>query len=1100
MTPNADHEVAERVLLQVLADLPDDRSTPLDGFVAESLLKKKAITKDQLLESINACKSSPTPVSLFQAMHSRNYISDADIDALFERYKQQLQEAELSEIESDITFGEIAVQKKHTTKPELWAAIEEQERRRVAGSEHRLGEILVNRGTLTISQAKDILDVQGKRILHCPACGDQYNVSSFSADKEYTCLSCGGELSDTGEVASLEVKGTAYEKTITSPQPEEDRFVGKEIGSCKILSKIGEGGMGAVYKAHHLRLKRTVAVKIMSAALLGEIHRKRFLREARAAAQLDHPNIMIVHDVDEFEGSPFIIMQHIDGKTVGEILDAKGKVAQVDAVRIILEAAQALDAAHQRNIVHRDIKPDNIMLTQSGQVKVMDFGLAKRTGSEQEMGVTATGVILGTPLYMSPEQFNAEVLDGRSDIYSLGVTFYHMVAGRPPFTGKTPYELRDHHMKTPPPSPRKYSPELSPSVCTIIDRMLAKDKEDRYRSSAELVKDLKDAIADLTTEPTVAAEPAKGKGFLKYLIAASVIAAAIVILLLVIPRGGQQQPDTELEKRASEVYAAIKPKLVRHLVAKEYITALGLLNTFTAELADTGAGKKVESDKIEVMRLIIAHFEEMLKDVNEKIASRNFGDATERSRILAELAREIKTQISEMPKTGEMAKLASQAEERAAAAESTSKEISQYDQLESLVREGKLGEAKSLLTALDIQNPELRSQAEDISKEIERLSSAEAVEAEKKRWEAAKKAAYLELEAKRFDAADVVITNGKYERSPVEEVKAQATALRIGIAQKRKDFEGSVRAAQIDSDIEKAQKLLDSWKLSEARERLLKYHDDETVKYRITPLLSGIDSRLAYLADAAEAERLISLAEKSLASPAKCKEAQEKIQKHLTSEDAEIARRAKEVWNKAIPVLYPDMVYFASGDYKLGNTLKVKLEAFYIDKHEVTNKQYAEFLRATSRPAPSGWKRNLNPNLPVTGVSYDDAVAYAKWAGKRLPTEEEWEVAASWEPDAKKNLTYPWGDKFDARKCVFRSSAPKPIGSNPGDVSPCGVHDMAGNVYEWTSTRDGKNRVVRGGSWADYSPKAARCDSRSRFDPKTRSSRLGFRCAKDAQE
>ncbi|MCX7704353.1 MAG: serine/threonine protein kinase, partial [Planctomycetota bacterium] len=199
----------------------------------------------------------------------------------------------------------------------------------------------------------------------------------------------------------------------------DERFIGKRIGSYEILERIGKGGMGAVYRARHITLNRIVAIKIMSPALVGEKHKVRFLREARAVARLEHPNIVVVHDAGEEDRFPYIVMQLVEGKSVREIVEEKGRLTGEESLRIVESAARALDAAHKNGIVHRDIKPDNIMITKEGEVKLTDFGLA-RSMEEDDMAVTGDGVAVGTPYYMSPEQFEGERVDKRSDIYSLG--------------------------------------------------------------------------------------------------------------------------------------------------------------------------------------------------------------------------------------------------------------------------------------------------------------------------------------------------------------------------------------------------------------------------------------------------------------------------------------------------------------------------------------------------------------------------------------------------------------------------------------------------------------------------------------------------------
>ena len=1093
----------QQPLQEALADIPPDRNTPLDGFVAESLLKKGAISEEELRDAIDECKSASKPVTLFGTLHSMGRVQESDVEFLLDTHEEQLESAGVDVADTDFAFGTLALQKKHTTKSDLWEAIQEQELRRAAGEEKRLGEILIHRGTLTISQAKDILVTQGKRILLCPDCGEKYNVKNFSPDKEYSCLSCGGVLSDTGEVLDIDVSGTAFEKTIQAQQEPEvkDKFIGAEIGGCRIISKIGEGGMGAVYKAHHIRLNKVVALKVMAAGLLGlgdEVHRKRFLREARAAAQLEHPNIVTVYDVNEFENSPYIVMQYVEGRSVGDDLDNQGKYGEIEALRIVRQAAEALDAAQQHNIVHRDIKPDNIMLTSTGQAKVMDFGLAKDTGAS-DARVTASGTILGTPIYMSPEQFKAEVLDGRSDIYSLGVTLYHMVAGRPPFIGETPFELGSKHMEMPPPSPRNYTPELSPQVCGIVERMLAKNREDRYKSATELVTDIDKALAELTTKSSTDYEPERKRS--PVIVIAAVAALVLVAVLAAFLLAGKDQPakqndikdqpvsqEDSLENRAGEVLKDIKSKVATHVAAREYAKALQLLNGFPGEFAGTAAWSEVEAEKGQLMQQVIEYFDSTLKEIDESIKNQNLTAAAQRSADLTNQANLLRAQFEDLPKEGRVAELAAQAQEKATVAEARDREISDYSRAKQLYDKGDLKGAEALLASVDSENLYLRNEFDKLKQDIEKKKSEEGVRLERERWSVAKKEAESRLVAEKYSEAERIVKEGGFERSFLPEVKEEASKI-LTVVEERL---ASLAKARVALDLQDAERLAGEWELDSAGEILEKHRNHEDFQDKISTLESILGNRNKYVEDEGKAKELIASGSGAAA--------REKMQRWLNSQDEGIKKRAAETDLAAVAILEPDMVYFPTGDYKLGNTTSVKLSAFYLDRHEVTNAEYGKFLEAAKHVVPQGWSTKLDPNAPVTGVSYKDAAAYAKWAGKRLPNEEEWEVAASWDPKSKRNLTYPWGGEFDDKKTNIGSTGPTPVGLRKGDLSPCGIHDMAGNVCEWTATQIGANRVVRGGCWMDSGADFAKCSARAFLDPAKRSSRLGFRCAKDAEK
>jgi serine/threonine protein kinase/tetratricopeptide (TPR) repeat protein len=270
-------------------------------------------------------------------------------------------------------------------------------------------------------------------------------------------------------------------------------IVGKSLGRYKILSLIGAGGMGEVYLAEDTSLGRRVAIKLLPAFFARDPQsRNRFLREAKLAATLDHPNICTVHEVGQASGYHFIAMQYVEGKTLGEVIG--GAPLNINALlSISLQVAHALATAHAAGIIHRDIKPGNIVVTQSGQVKVLDFGLAKLVEDQEGLDadkLTQTGVALGTPAYMSPEQARGERADARSDIFSLGVAFYEMATGRVPFKGKSQHETLNAVINQPHRPLAELNKEVPPELADLIDRALAKDPKDRHHSMHELIEHL----------------------------------------------------------------------------------------------------------------------------------------------------------------------------------------------------------------------------------------------------------------------------------------------------------------------------------------------------------------------------------------------------------------------------------------------------------------------------------------------------------------------------------------------------------------------------------------------------------------------------------
>jgi serine/threonine protein kinase len=268
-----------------------------------------------------------------------------------------------------------------------------------------------------------------------------------------------------------------------------DPLVGTRIGNYVVQREIGKGGMGAVYLAQHAGLNKPVAIKVLSAALIGSPSNvQRFLREAQMAASLDHPNVVQVFDVGEANGQYYLAMQYVVGSSLDKLLEERGRLSLAEAIPIVKGVARALDAARLKGVIHRDIKPANILLTKDGAVKVVDFGLAR--GGDPSEGLSMPGQIVGTPFYMSPEQAQGLTLDARSDLYSLGATFYHLITGRRVFDGETALAVLMRHLNELPEPPHHIRPDLSPVVSHVVLTMLAKNPDDRYPTGEAVVRAL----------------------------------------------------------------------------------------------------------------------------------------------------------------------------------------------------------------------------------------------------------------------------------------------------------------------------------------------------------------------------------------------------------------------------------------------------------------------------------------------------------------------------------------------------------------------------------------------------------------------------------
>jgi serine/threonine protein kinase len=306
-------------------------------------------------------------------------------------------------------------------------------------------------------------------------------------------------------------------KTAAEALKEVDPSAGRMIGHYRIINLIGRGGMGEVYLAQDTRLDRRVALKLLPAHFTSDSNRVlRFIQEAKAASALNHPNILTIHEIGEQEGIHFIATEYIEGQTLRQIMEGSPQKLR-DVLDIAIQVAGALTAAHKRGIVHRDAKPENIMIRPDGLVKVLDFGLAKLVGPRDTRGgsrplpkpqvKTAPGLILGTLQYMSPEQADGQPIDSRTDIFALGVVLYELLAGRAPFEGDNPIVLIESILNAEPAPIAKWRKDAPPELQRIIDKALRKNKEDRYQDCKEMLEDLKNLKQDLEINEKLSSGP-----------------------------------------------------------------------------------------------------------------------------------------------------------------------------------------------------------------------------------------------------------------------------------------------------------------------------------------------------------------------------------------------------------------------------------------------------------------------------------------------------------------------------------------------------------------------------------------------------------------
>jgi serine/threonine protein kinase len=325
-----------------------------------------------------------------------------------------------------------------------------------------------------------------------------------------------------------DLEGSA--SSAAGPAPEATWFEDRGLGRYEILGRLGEGGMGTVYKARHTELGKVVALKVLPAGRMDEVRVARFKNEIRAIGRLDHPNIVAAHDAGEFRGVHFLAMDFVEGMDLARVVERHGRLPVADGCEVVRQAALGLQHAFERGLVHRDIKPSNLMLAHGGRVQVLDLGLARSFADAAADTLTVKGMLLGSADYLAPEQWeHAHAADTRADIYGLGCTLYHLIAGRPPFAGESQQSVLQKmraHLETPPSPIRQLRPDVPAGLAAVLDRMLAKGPADRFQSPAEVAEALRsftpgsdlarllyaDAVANAPAEVPCVAAPTPTPG------------------------------------------------------------------------------------------------------------------------------------------------------------------------------------------------------------------------------------------------------------------------------------------------------------------------------------------------------------------------------------------------------------------------------------------------------------------------------------------------------------------------------------------------------------------------------------------------------------
>lgn len=830
-------------------------------------------------------------------------------------------------------------------------------------------------------------------------------------------------------------------------------FVG---GSYRLLEEIGSGGMATVYKAVQVSLGRTVAIKLLADELTKHgSYVARFLREAKLAGTLSHPNIVAVFDAGSSEGKYYFAMEFVDGESVQTILERERLLPEERALEIARQIASGLEYASKQGLIHRDVKPGNILMGAEGTAKLADLGLVRSIGRSAEMTpLTRIGLMLGTPDYISPEQARGdEDLDSRSDVYSLGATLFRMLTGRPLFGGKTKAHVVAKHLTKQAPLADDVNPDVSKGTSLIIRKALEKDRQDRYRSPGEMASDLQDVLEGRGPQiassyygvtgraPRLMASLLKRLGRRRALLVGVPVAVAIVLALAyhLAPTDGPPE-GRGLATEVVAVDGADEPK------------ATGPVESRPEPEAVDGSSDKVEA---EAARLAA---EQERQAAAEAEREKRFGDLVRLGRELlgdgdVAGAMDILIQAKTIKETDEVAQLLDEA-----------KRMRYLARADVAERDGRLQEAIRLCErALDAKNDlDLRGRVETLRRKL--------------------------TLAKLLAEADELAENGTWHQA-------------------KKSYEDALDIAVGD--------------------------ETDTVRARLEP----VESEVRYLDILDEADRALRDREWREALELARAAADMRPDRQKAKVVLEQARRGLGPEKKITNSIGMEFVLIPAGEFPMGGDNggadekpqhKVFLDAYYIGKYEVTNAQF-EMLDPTRKRQRTEF--SAADDMPVVAVPWREVVLFCRWLSEkegieyRLPTEAEWERAAR----GTDGRTYPWGNEPPGSGGLWRCNVAwgsehgewaadghryaSPVGKYAKGASPYGVHDLAGNVWEWcadwyasdyysknetrnpTGPPSGRQRVLRGGSFAEQA-QHARSANRAAHAPGLVEASVGFRCVR----
>ena len=899
---------------------------------------------------------------------------------------------------------------------------------------------------------------------------------------------------------------------------------GQYFGRYYLTERLGEGGMAVVYKAYDTRLERDIAIKIIrreafSEEALEEVL-KRFEREAKSLAKLSHPNIVKVHDFGEHEGSPYLVMEYLPGGTLKKLLGEP--IPWQEAVRLILPVARGVSYAHQRGVLHRDIKPANVLITESGEPMLSDFGIAKMLEGEQTTALTGSGMAIGTPEYMAPEQWTGTT-SPFSDQYSLGIVLYELVTGRKPYVADTPAAILIKQATEPLPSPRKFKSDLPESLEHVLLKTLAREPEDRYKNIDALIDALEGLRMDIPVAPAVEEEETVQETQL------SPQLEPVVSIPTQLSSKDVEEPAKE-EDVAGETHksdgfihppepAARKPASLKLswrwtgflvggviLVLAAWLGIQVIDSWFSASPAPTPKPTVAHTSTAQQLSVPSSTTEP------DQLPTEAIVPTQQEKTLLTEITDEkgvTSVLVPEGDFTAGMDANSAFAECQKYFAGCLQRWFTEYGRTKSIYLDD------YYIDRYEATNASYKACVDAGACEPPKESSSfsHAVYFGNPAY-----ANYPVVNIHKEQAREYCEWRGA--RLPTEqEWDKAARGTDGGFYPWGNDYDPSYanygKTQKDTTEVGSYPKGASPYGIFDMLGNVWEWVDDPSVNDMDYVFMGGSWLDFGPLQRAAGA------------GPVNLWSFGVRCARKVTAGDylnaAEISTPEPETSSNFIDSKGVEMVLVPESEFMMGSDSgidsekpvhRVYLDAYYIDKFEVTNALYKACVDAEICDGPTNVSRYNNSQYaqhPVVYVDWEMAKTYCEWRGARLPTEAEWEKAAR----GADGRTYPWGDEIDDTFANYNKNVgdTTPVGTYPKGVSPYGVYDMAGNVWEWVmdwydgnyyakspdanppGPERGDYRLLRGGSWV-YSGEGARSAYRS-WDLLWNSyDRLGFRCSR----